>query len=587
MKQKLMLKKFNYAFYILIILLFAVASPLYAQQKIFWTDDNESQPAIHCAGTDGISCKDTSAANNTVLLNLDPSDSPRGIAIDEKNQKIVWANDGSLGTIERCNLDGTGREVIVSGTFSPSYLAIDYIGEKIYWSESSGIFSSNLDGSSAGQLNSLSVSSLTGLAIDSTNNLLFWAEQFSSTMIYKTNLTSISQMNIVNLQFSESLYGMTLNPATNSIYWATNASPSASLSYLSSYNMVASASTLLSGLPGANSTNWNGIALDYPESNLYYANSADLKIYKTSITDVNPVATLFLNTSTGVRNIAFSCGRYAADTDSDGAKDCAETCDNDPAKTSAGICGCGVSDADTDKDGTVDCMEVCDNDPLKLTAGVCGCGVSDVDTDKDGVPDCNDACPSDGTKTGAGTCGCGLPDTDSDKDGVFDCNDGCPEDARKTAAGVCGCGLVEDISKDGKNICLKNKQLSPNTKIENPPIVTVAESIVEIILEKFTNPTLTLKKKKGKSKRSINAFDFYIFKSLAKSSKLKVRYDIQLTKTDAAKKNITKLTSKRNVLTLKNLQSGNYNIKYQGVILQQGSPAAKTKFSPTTSFTVQ
>jgi hypothetical protein len=44
------------------------------------------------------------------------------------------------------------------------------------------------------------------------------------------------------------------------------------------------------------------------------------------------------------------------DTDEDGSIDACETCDSDPGKTEAGVCGCGVADDDQNENGVVDCQ---------------------------------------------------------------------------------------------------------------------------------------------------------------------------------------------------------------------------------------
>jgi hypothetical protein len=67
------------------------------------------------------------------------------------------------------------------------------------------------------------------------------------------------------------------------------------------------------------------------------------------------------------------------DADSDGTRDCDDTCPDDPAKTAPGACGCGTADADSDDDGTLDCVDDCPLDPAKLMPGVCGCGAPDDD----------------------------------------------------------------------------------------------------------------------------------------------------------------------------------------------------------------
>ncbi|MFB6352223.1 MAG: hypothetical protein ABEN55_09830 [Bradymonadaceae bacterium] len=76
---------------------------------------------------------------------------------------------------------------------------------------------------------------------------------------------------------------------------------------------------------------------------------------------------------------------------------------------------------DTDEDNKADACETCDEDPDKTSPGMCGCGELDTDSDGDGTADCEDACPENPGKTGPLECGCATPDTDEDGDGTVDC----------------------------------------------------------------------------------------------------------------------------------------------------------------------
>jgi hypothetical protein len=114
-----------------------------------------------------------------------------------------------------------------------------------------------------------------------------------------------------------------------------------------------------------------------------------------------------------------------------------DLCPDDP-KNSPGQCGCAVADTDTDSDGAADCIDECDNDPLKVLQGQCACGTPNSDSDSDGTANCNDVCPNDPLKIADdGDCGCGVAETDTDGDLVKDCLDGCPNDGTRTMA-PCG-----------------------------------------------------------------------------------------------------------------------------------------------------
>jgi Reprolysin (M12B) family zinc metalloprotease/Disintegrin len=141
-----------------------------------------------------------------------------------------------------------------------------------------------------------------------------------------------------------------------------------------------------------------------------------------------------------------------------------DQCPNDPQKDEPGECGCGKTDADSDGDGAVDCADGCPDDSDKQTPGACGCGKADTDSDGDGAADCDDQCPSDAQKSEPGDCGCGSADIDSDGDGAADCIDACPNDSAQRTAGACGCGVPEvDSDFDGTPDCIDGCITDPSS----------------------------------------------------------------------------------------------------------------------------
>ncbi len=84
-------------------------------------------------------------------------------------------------------------------------------------------------------------------------------------------------------------------------------------------------------------------------------------------------------------------------------------------------------DLDSDQDGTPDCQDGCPNDPAKTSAGVCGCDVPDTDSDADDIADCHDNCPNDPNADQA----------DSDEDGLGDACDPCLSDTECDDENVC------------------------------------------------------------------------------------------------------------------------------------------------------
>lgn len=218
-------------------------------------------------------------------------------------------------------------------------------------------------------------------------------------------------------------------------------------------------------------------SLDNPDSNGNFSDSFHERT-SSGQTVASAIFTLIDPDGDGHHDGNDQCPTQDGYIDGDGDDVCRPTdqCDDDPDKTTPGVCGCNSSDSNQDGDQWLDCEEQCDTDPLKQYPGECGCGTSDIDTDRDGVPDCHDGCPTDPTSIYAGECipdncpddpykyepgicGCGFADNDSDGDRAYDCNEDCPYDPDKTSRGACGCFNSDaDADGDGQADCLAGSE---------------------------------------------------------------------------------------------------------------------------------
>ncbi|XP_047676249.1 low-density lipoprotein receptor-related protein 1B-like isoform X1 [Tachysurus fulvidraco] len=92
-----------------------------AKGKMFWTDGN----TINMANMDG---------SNSKILHQNQKD-PVGLSIDYTSNKLYWINSGN-GTINRCNLDGSGLEVIDSLKKElMKATALGIMGGKLWWAD--------------------------------------------------------------------------------------------------------------------------------------------------------------------------------------------------------------------------------------------------------------------------------------------------------------------------------------------------------------------------------------------------------------------------------------------------------------------
>ena len=121
---------------------------------------------------------------------------PVGVAVDADAGHIYWTNMGvpnlDDGSLERCDLDGGNRKVIVPQgvTHTPKQLYLDRAGRKLYWADREGMrmMRANLDGS---EVETLVVSGdvvadrgdatkwCVGVAIDHARGQLYWTQKGS------------------------------------------------------------------------------------------------------------------------------------------------------------------------------------------------------------------------------------------------------------------------------------------------------------------------------------------------------------------------------------------------------------------------
>jgi len=516
----------------LFFLLFTFVLNAEAQQHLYWSDTTDKK--IYKADVDG--------SNKSAILTFGVSEQAQSITIDDVAEKIFWI-DPTQNLIIRSNLDGTTKETILSSfNGSVTSLTVDAVAGKIYWTDGYGVNRSNIDGTS--QQFALYAPSMTEsvshLAFDGVAHSIFFMETFS-TLNFLKSLDTTNPVSANTMTVGDGVTALAANPAGTEIIWANTGTPKEIRSFMyggSSPETLYSLSAPISIHDGA---------MDYPETNFYYADDQNDTIVKLNVTTL---ASQNIPSSAAPYGVALDCGRYAKDTDAD---------------------------------GTVDCKESCDSDPLKTVAGVCGCGTADTDTDSDGTANCIDACPSDSAKIAAGTCGCGVADSDTDSDLTLDCNDGCPSDARKIAPGTCGCGQVEDVDDAGKLDCNPFRTVRPNTKISAPPQVEVTGRSVTIVLEKFTGASLKPVKPKDSSFALFDASEVFIE---AAKKKVSITYEIELQKSGSKKKDIQKKTSKRNEYTFKNLKAGTYSVRYRVTLTEKGKSPKQTKYSPKATFNV-
>ncbi|KAG8160029.1 hypothetical protein KVR01_010666 [Diaporthe batatas] len=166
-------------------------SQAYRQLYILDTDLSQPQPRRGRI----LSCLTDGSDLETVIDNM--TTMPDGITIDYENNHMYWTNMGrSLktkgGSIERANLDGSDRKVIVPegsvGVFTPKQITIARESRKLYWCDREGmkVMRANMDGSDAEVLVSTGDTEedrqdqrrwCVGIAVDERRGFFYWTQK--------------------------------------------------------------------------------------------------------------------------------------------------------------------------------------------------------------------------------------------------------------------------------------------------------------------------------------------------------------------------------------------------------------------------
>ena len=163
--------------------------------KLYWADQEKIQSA------------NLNGGNITTIIELDDDidDDIKGIAVDAEGGKLYFAD---LFTIRRVNLDGTNVEIILTGWgtyWTRGIGGIAVADGKIYWTEqqnrirgSGKIHRANLNGTNIETL-ATPLGTPTGIAVDTVGGKVYWANSFGG----------IQRMDINGGEIENVVYGIT------------------------------------------------------------------------------------------------------------------------------------------------------------------------------------------------------------------------------------------------------------------------------------------------------------------------------------------------------------------------------------------
>ena len=170
-------------------------------QQIYWTDAFSKVKKL--------------AINGTVETVVTDFDTPRGLAIDAQAGKMYWGS----AEIERANLDGTDRELVVfNGLGQVMGVDIDPVNGKVYWADNqlNAVNRANLDGTGVEVV--IPEFSVLDVAVDPVGGKVYWnANSFS---LKRANLDG-TDVEFV-LENSPSIGSIDIDPVERKIYWTHN-----------------------------------------------------------------------------------------------------------------------------------------------------------------------------------------------------------------------------------------------------------------------------------------------------------------------------------------------------------------------------
>jgi DNA-binding beta-propeller fold protein YncE len=150
------------------------------------------------------------STKETVALVSGLSD-PVGVAVDRKNGWLYWA-DGS--EVRRAPLTGGASETVASGLGTLREVAVDATLERVCWSTTSAVQCKNFAGETV--LDHTTSGSPVGVALDSGNNHIWWAEVDHGT-IQRANLDGSEATEVFSGLTSPS--GIDLDRENGRVFW--------------------------------------------------------------------------------------------------------------------------------------------------------------------------------------------------------------------------------------------------------------------------------------------------------------------------------------------------------------------------------
>lgn len=189
---------------------------LYDEGLIFWTDVSEEAIKQTYWNQSSNSLKEALGTGQTVVIA--GLDSPDGLACDWLGRKLYWT-DSETNRIEVANLNGSSRKVLFwMDLDQPRAIALNPSERYMYWTdwgEEPRIERAGMDGTNRKVIVSADIYWPNGLTIDLVEQKLYWADAKLS-FIHRANLDGTARETVVEGTLTHP-FALTLSEGT--LYW--------------------------------------------------------------------------------------------------------------------------------------------------------------------------------------------------------------------------------------------------------------------------------------------------------------------------------------------------------------------------------
>jgi len=131
--------------------------------------------------------------------------------------QLYWTGGYDLSPIQRSSLNGMDIQTLISGLNTPTDIALDVSGGKMYWGMWFGMIArANLDGTDPEVIVLSGQNSVWGVDVDDRSGKVYWADPFGK-MIRRANLDG-TQIQDVVMNIAQPV-GLTLDLDHGKLYW--------------------------------------------------------------------------------------------------------------------------------------------------------------------------------------------------------------------------------------------------------------------------------------------------------------------------------------------------------------------------------